>query len=344
MLSIKTKKYNLELNHQFKISGYARTSTPILLIKLQYNNFIGFGEASFPQYLEDNYQTADEYLNQVELEKIKPENLQESISYIYGLTEKNFAIKAAFDIAIHDLYAKIQNKPLYQILGFEKSEPKATSFTIGISEERELESKIKEAESFKILKIKLGSEDDKKIIENVRKFTNKPLYVDINQGWTDRVFALEMIYWLTERGVEFIEQPLKVGRFEDSAWLTEHSPIPLIADESVKNTEDIIRLKGVFAGINVKLMKTGGISEAYRLIDTAKAYGMKIMLGCMTETSCAISAAASLMSLADWLDLDGNLLIKNDPFYGIETINGEIIQTDKVGIGVSLKEDYENLL
>lgn len=344
MLSIKTKKYNLELKHEFTISSYTRTSTPVLLIKLQYDNFIGFGEASFPQYLEDNYQTAEEYINLVDISKINPENLQESIAYVYGLTEKNYAIKAAFDIALHDLHSKLLNKPLYQILGVEKSEPKATSFTIGISEEKDLEKKILEANSFKILKIKLGSENDKKIIENVRKYTNKPLYVDINQGWTDRVFALEMIYWLTEKGVVFIEQPLKVGRFEDSAWLTEHSPIPLIADESVKNTADIIRLKGVFAGINVKLMKTGGISEAYRLIDTAKAYGLKIMLGCMTETSCAISAASSLMSFADWLDLDGNLLIKNDPFNGIETINGELIQTDKVGIGVTLKEDYENLL
>jgi L-alanine-DL-glutamate epimerase-like enolase superfamily enzyme len=185
-----------------------------------------------------------------------------------------------------------------------------------------------------VLKVKLGRDTDKEMIETIRSVTDTPLTVDVNQGWTDRNFALEMINWLNDKNVELVEQPMPKEMVDDIAWLTENSPLPIIADESIQRLPDVIKAYGVYHGINIKLMKCTGMREAHKMLTLARSLGMKVMMGCMTETSCAISAAAQLSPMVDWADLDGNLLIKNDPYVGTKVVDGKIVLNDLPGIGL----------
>jgi L-alanine-DL-glutamate epimerase-like enolase superfamily enzyme len=209
-----------------------------------------------------------------------------------------------------------------------------TSFTIGIDKPDVVKSKTEEASAFKILKVKLGKGNEKEMIAAVRSATPVPLCVDVNQGWSDRQEALDMIFWLKEQGVLYIEQPLSKTALADTAWLTQRSPLPVIADEAFQTLADLEKVKGVYSGINVKLMKCGGMRAAYTIIKMARSLGMKVMIGCMTETSCAVTAAAQLSPLADWADLDGNLLINNDLFSGIRIAEGRVVLPEEPGIGI----------
>ena len=172
------------------------------------------------------------------------------------------------------------------------------------------------------------------MIETIRTVTDLPLAVDANQGWTDRFKALDMIYWLRDHGVVMVEQPMPVGRLDDQAWLNERSPLPLFADESIQRLVDVPAMQGLFSGINIKLMKCTGLREAHKMVDLARGLGMRVMLGCMTETSCGISAAAQLSPAVDFADLDGNLLISNDLFSGVTVVDGKLTLPTAPGIGV----------
>jgi L-alanine-DL-glutamate epimerase-like enolase superfamily enzyme len=196
--------------------------------------------------------------------------------------------------------------------------------------------KVKEAAEFKILKVKLGRDTDKEMIETIRSVSDVPLCVDVNQGWKDKNLALEMIFWLKEKGVEYVEQPMSKEKTEEIAWLTQNSPLPIIADEAVQRLTDVQSSIGIYSGINIKLMKCTGMREAHKMITLARANNMKVMIGCMTETSCAVSAAAQLSPLANWADLDGNLLISNDPYTGVKITDGKITLNDLPGIGISI--------
>ncbi len=329
------KPYTLELKHTFTISTNSRTTTPVVLTQIEHEGIIGYGEASMPPYLGESHKTVTKFLSKVNLEQFKdPFLLDEILTYIDNIDEKNTAAKASVDIALHDLVGKLLNKPWFKIWGFNKSTTPFTTFTIGIDNEEILKQKISEAEPYKILKIKLGSEDDKNLISTIRKFTNKPLAIDANQGWKDKEFALDLIFWLKEQNVQMIEQPMPKEKIDEIAWLTEKSPLPIFADESVQRLNDVISTKGVFSGINIKLMKCTGLREAHKMLILAKSLNLKVMIGCMTETSCAISAAAQLSPVVDWTDLDGNLLIKNDPFEGIKIIDGKISLNENPGIGL----------
>ncbi len=187
---------------------------------------------------------------------------------------------------------------------------------------------------YRILKVKLGRDTDRMMIDAIRDVTDTPITVDANQGWKSRDEALRMIEWLATRGVVFIEQPMPKEQIDDTAWLCARSPLPLIADESVQRLADVPRVQGVFHGINIKLMKSTGLREAHRMIAVARALGLKVMLGCMTETSCAISAAAQLSPLVDWADLDGAVLITNDCFEGATIVDGKVTLSERPGIGV----------
>jgi len=191
------------------------------------------------------------------------------------------------------------------------------------------------AAPYKILKVKLGRDTDRELITTIRQVTDQPLTVDANQGWRDREDALRMSEWLATQGVLFIEQPMPKEQIDDTAWLRERSPLPLMADESVQRLRDVPAARGVFDGINIKLMKCTGLHEAHQMITLARQLNLKVMLGCMTETSCAISAAAQLSPLADWVDLDGALLIKNDLFNGAQLVDGKIIPTEAPGLGLT---------
>ncbi|MFM8617592.1 MAG: enolase C-terminal domain-like protein, partial [Opitutaceae bacterium] len=195
----------------------------------------------------------------------------------------------------------------------------------------------REASPYRIIKVKLGRDDeaDRAMIEAIRSVSSVPITVDANQGWADRERALRMIEWLAARQVLFVEQPVPKEQLDAAAWLRQRSPLPLIADESVQRLVDVPKLRGVYDGINIKLMKCTGLREAHRMIVVARSLGLKVMLGCMTETSCAVSAAAQLSPLVDWADLDGALLIANDCFDGMTVVDGRITLPDRPGIGVA---------
>ena len=280
----------------------------------------------------------DLYSGIPKLKHFKPQSFSTICQEIAALsgqfTPDNKAAKASVDIALHDLIGKLMNQPWYNIWGYDKSKTPFTSFTIGIDTPDVVRQKVKEAEEFKILKVKLGLDNDKEMIETIRSVTDKPLVTDVNQGWKDRNHALEMIHWLKERGVEFIEQPMAKENIDDHAWLTERSPIPIIADEAIQRLPDVMKAYGAYHGINIKLMKSTGMREAQKMLNLARGLGMKVMIGCMTETSCAISAAAQLSPMVDWADLDGALLISNDAFEGTKVIDGKVELSELPGIGV----------
>lgn len=329
--------YELKLRQVFAVSSYSRTTTPGVQVKIEHDGLIGYGEASMPPYLGETVASVMAFLNQVDLSRFTdPFQLEEILEHINQLAPGNTAAKASVDIALHDLVGKMLDAPWYRIWGFSTDTIPPTSYTLGIDEPELMKKNArKAAENFRLLKIKLGTSADRQIIEAIRAVTSLPMIVDVNQGWKDRYEALDMIYWLNEQNIVMIEQPMPKGQLQDIAWLTQHSPLPIFADESVQGLCDIPRLRDVFTGINIKLMKCTGMREAWKMINLAKALDMKVMIGCMTETSCAISAAAQLAPAADFIDLDGNLLIANDLFDGVKVMDGKLFLNDSPGIGVS---------
>ena len=335
-MKLSWKPYELQLKHAFNISTYSRKTTPVVLTTIEYDGLVGYGEASLPPYLGETQASVIEFLKKVDLSGFSnPLELEEIIHYIDSIAENNTAAKASVDIALHDLAGKIIGKPWHQLWGLKKENVPDTTFTIGIDTDEVVRQKVREVEGqFKILKVKLGGTDDKRMIETIRSVTALPLAVDANQGWKDKHQALDMILWLKEKGIVMIEQPMPKYNLDPIAWLTEESPLPIFADESVQRLRDVERMKGVFSGINIKLMKCTGMREAWQMRNLAQALGMKVMIGCMTETSCAISAATQLAPGLDFADLDGALLIQNDAFEGATLQNGKIIATDFPGIGI----------
>ena len=328
--------YELQLQHTFTVSSYSRNTTPGVQVEIDYQGFTGYGEASMPPYLGQSVESVTAFLQQVDLEQFAdPFCLEDILEYVDSLSPGDTAAKAAVDIALHDLVGKMLGAPWYRIWGYDAAKAPSTTFTIGIDTPEVMKEKTLEcAGRFNILKVKLGTDRDKEIIETIRSVTDLPLAVDVNQGWDERFQALDMIYWLKERGVVMVEQPLAIGRYDDQAWLNERSPLPIFADESVQRLSDVPRMHGLFSGINIKLMKCTGLREAHRMVELARALGMKVMLGCMTETSCAVSAAAQLSPAVDFADLDGNLLISNDLFSGVTVVDGKLTLPSAPGIGV----------
>jgi L-Ala-D/L-Glu epimerase / N-acetyl-D-glutamate racemase len=334
------KPYILELKHPFGISYYTRKDTPIVLTEIAYNGEVGYGEASMPQYLGETQESVIKFLSKVDLRNYNdPKDIDNILNYVDLIEEGNNAAKASVDIALHDLVGKILGIPVYKYFGLNKPTDAFTSYTIGIDSTVTIRNKLDEASEFKYYKIKLGAKNDKEIIETVRKYTDSDLFVDVNQGWKDKIYALDMIEWLAEYNVILVEQPLPKAQIDDLAWLNENSPLPILADEAVLRLNDIFQVKDIYSGINIKLMKSTGLREATAMIKKARDLDMKIMLGCMTETSCAVTAAAHLCSLADWLDLDGPLLVKNDIFKGISYSEGSLHLNDLPGIGIVRKKN-----
>jgi len=327
--------FNLELRHPFSIAGFTRTSTPLLLLKLTYENIDGYGEASMVPYLGESYESAESFLKKVDWSRfIHPFNFDEVISYLNSIDTGNSAIKAAIDIALNDINGKILQKPCFEIYKADPSKMPVTSYTIGIDTLEIIKEKVAEAKGFKVLKVKLGSANDKELISAIRSVSNLPLYADANQGWTDRKMAIDLIYWLHDQGVLLIEQPMDKKNIDGNAWLTGRSPIPILADEAVQRLSDIDLIKGAYHGINIKLMKSGGMYEAHQMILKARSYGMKVMIGCMSETSVATLAGLALAPLCDWVDLDGPFLTKNNPFDQPDFELGRYILKDLPGLGL----------
>jgi len=307
-----------------------------MLLKIEHEGVTGYGEASMVPYMGESYESATAFLHLVDWKKIQyPFDFKEIIAYLDSLAHGQPAIKAAIDIALNDIQGKLLNKPCYEIYGADPAKMPVTSYTIGLDTPEIIREKLKDAEAFKVIKVKLGRDNDQEIIETIRCMTNVPLYVDANQGWADKIKAIDLIYWLHNQGVVLIEQPMDKNNLDGNAWLTERSPIPLLADEAVQRLTDMDKLKGAYHGINVKLMKSCGMYEGHQMILKARSFGMKVLVGCMSETSCATLAAAALAPLCNWADLDGPWLTKNNPFIDPAFENGKYILKDLPGLGLT---------
>ena len=335
------KIHRLNLKHTWTISRNSSDYKDNVFVRFQRDGITGWGEAApNVRYGE----SAEKTLDRLEAAR----RAVESADWLHyadlkttvdrAITDQSCA-KAAFDIGLLDWVGKKFGQPLFRLFGLDPARTPITTFSIGIDTPDVIKQKVEEASEFPILKIKVGRENDAEILAAVRSVTKKPLRVDANEGWKTKEQALEKIKWLEDQGVEFIEQPLPSTMLEETAWLRERVNMPIIADESVKSAADIPKLAASFDGINIKLMKSGGIQEALTMIKMARALGMKTMLGCMIESSVAIAAAAHLSPLVDYADLDGNLLISNDPFRGTQVEKGKLILPDRPGLGVEIVPD-----
>ena len=334
-LNLSFEPYELKLRHSFNLAKYSRTTTPDVQVKLEYDGIVGYGEASMPPYLGESVDSVSSFLSKLDLAQFTdPFRIEDIHEYMDSVAPDNRAAKASVDIALHDLLGKIMGQPWYKIWGLNPDKAPDTSFTIGIDTADVVRKKVDEAAPYNVLKVKMGLDNDKELVDIIREKTDRPICVDANQGWNDKEKALEMCYWLAERNCLFVEQPMPKEKFDETAWLRERSPLPIIADEFLQRLPDVRRASQAYDGINIKLMKSTGMHEAYKMTVLAKSLGMKVMLGCMTETSCAVTAAAQLSPMVDWADLDGNLLIANDKFDGIKIVNGKVTIPDRPGIGV----------
>jgi L-alanine-DL-glutamate epimerase-like enolase superfamily enzyme len=250
---------------------------------------------------------------------------------------ENASAKTAISAALHDLIGRRHGLPLYRWLGLDLARIPPTSFTIGIAEPEEMRRKVEEADPYTILKIKMGFAGDVEVLERIRAMTDKPIRVDANEGWT-RAEALARLPLLEDLGVELLEQPVPAADRDGLALVSGATAIPVVADESCRTTADLAGLLGVVDAVNVKLAKTGSIGEAVRLMTAARALHFGVFLGCMVESSLGIAAAAHLAPLADWVDLDGHLLLSDDPFEGLRLEDGRVLpDADAPGLGVRPK-------
>lgn len=337
-LNLSFAPYELKLRHAFNLAKYQRTTTPDVQVQIEYDGIIGYGEASMPPYLGESVDSVTSFLSKLDLSQFSdPFRIEDIMAYLESVAPNNRAAKASVDIALHDLLGKIMGQPWYKIWGLNPQKCPNTSFTISYdADPAEMKAKIDETAPFKVIKIKMGLDHDKELVNAIRSRTDTAICVDVNQGWSDKEQALEMCHWLAERNCLFVEQPMPKEMIDETAWLRERSPLPIIADEFLQRLPDVKRAAAAYDGINIKLMKSTGMHEAYQMAVLARSLGMKIMLGCMTETSCAVTAAAQLAPMVDWADLDGNLLIANDRFDGIKIVEGKVTIPDRPGIGVEL--------
>lgn len=312
-----------------------RTSTPVTLVKIVWQGVTGIGEAAMPPYLGESHHSAGLFLQKAaELrmnEQFDPFTFHLAVD---GIAPGNTAAKAALDLAYHDLWGKILGMPLSVLLAV-NGQQKASTFTVGIAVPELIRQKIREglAAGFRQFKAKLGGSDDRAIILAIRQETNLPLFADVNQGWESAEKALEMIHWLKEHNVLFVEQPLKKDDHEGHHRLFEESPLPVFADESCQRLADVEKMAGLFHGINVKLMKCTGLHEALQMVKKARELQLQTMIGCMTETSCATLAGAAIAPLFDYTDLDGPWIIASQPFSTPVLQDGIIVNPGLPGIG-----------
>ena len=331
MISLRHYHQELHLRHTFRLARGASDKRHNLILELEHQGLSGLGEAAPIERYSQDWQSAARAAEDMVAHLDHPRSFYDSANRVAVPGQP--AAEAAVDMALRDLVGKRLEVPLYELLGLDPQATPPTSFTIGMDTPEVVAEKVREASDYEILKVKMGSDNDREVLEAVRDLTDRPLRIDANEGWT-LDGAVDRLEWLDSMGVELVEQPLPEGELEATRELRRLSPIPLIADESVHRAADIPRLAESFDGINIKLMKCGGIGEALRMIAAARAHGMQIILGCMVETSLAITGAAHLSPLVDYADLDGNLLVSNDPFLGATVERGRLVLPSQPGLGV----------
>lgn len=326
----------LELKHAWTIARSTSTFKENVFVRLEKDGLIGLGEAAhnvrYGETLESTFETIEKA--KPILQSSNPWHYVDLAKAIQDICPGQTAAKAGMDMALMDWICKKLDLPFYRFLGLDPKKAPQTNFSIGIDTMEIIKDKVREAEAYPLLKIKMGKENDEEVMAAVRSVTQKTLRVDANEGWKDKETAVRKIEWLAQNGVDLVEQPMPADMLEETAWVRERAKIPIVADESVKSSKDIPKLAEAFDGINIKIDKAGGLQEALRMIWMARSLNMKIMLGCMVSSSLSITAAAHLSPLVDYADLDGNLLISNDPFEGVKVKDGWLILPDRPGLGV----------
>jgi L-alanine-DL-glutamate epimerase-like enolase superfamily enzyme len=334
--AIETSVVRLRLRHTWTTVMSSSDYRDNLHLRYTRDGVTGLGEgAPIVRYKEDaaSARWTVESLRQL-LQSADPWQFSKVMAEVFRRVEGEHAAKAAIDIALVDWVTQRLGVPLYRYLGLDPRDTPLTTFSIGIDTPEVTRQKVREAESFPILKIKVGLSTDEETIAAVRSVTTKPLRVDANEGWKDKEEAVRKINWLESQGVELVEQPMPAPMLEEMRWVRARVHIPILADEACLHPADIPKLADAFDGVNIKLMKCGGIQEALRMIQMARSLGMKTMLGCMIESSIGVTAAAHLSPLVDYADLDGNLLIANDPYTGVKVEKGKLVLPDRPGLGL----------
>ena len=333
-----TEIKRLKLRHTWTTTMSSSEFRDTLHVRYTNQNITGVGEgAPIVRYHEDA-EGARQTVESLKafLISADPWQFQKVMADVFHRIEGQFAAKAAIDIAMLDWIGKKLGVPLYRYFGLDPDATPVTTFSIGIDTPEKTREKVREAEAFPVLKIKVGLKTDEETIDAVRSVTRKPLRVDANEGWTDKEEAVRKINWLESQGVEFVEQPMPAAMLEETRWVRRRVHLPIIADEACLNAAAVPHLVDAYDGVNVKLDKCGGIQESMRTIQVAKALGMKTMLGCMVSSSVSVTAAAHLSPLVDYADLDGNLLIANDPYLGVQVRQGKLILPTDPGLGLKL--------
>jgi L-alanine-DL-glutamate epimerase-like enolase superfamily enzyme len=337
MVCLKYFSYNLNLSEVFTVSSNSRTKTEAIFIELSYHDYIGYGQASFPPYMKEKRDDNLVFLSKIDLSGFQePFNISEIHQYLDNIDTSCQPSKAAIDIAFYDLIGKLNSVPVYQLFNLRNDKKISTSFTIGMGNDDFVLNQLEKAKNYPILKIKLGSDNslNKHIIQLIRKKSSQSIIVDFNQAFKNVDDALNIIDFLSVNNVLLVEQPLSVEMEENYLILKHKSNLPIFGDESIQDINDLKNKSELFHGINIKLMKSGGISKAYEMVQVAKEKNLKLMLGCMTESIVATTAAAHIASLFDFIDIDGHQLINNDPFKGISIKDGEVFLKDSFGLGV----------
>jgi L-alanine-DL-glutamate epimerase-like enolase superfamily enzyme len=325
----------LRPRHAFTLSRESIREKQTFFVELQYDDVMGKGEAAPMAHLGETPALCRTALDRIA--EALPESTgdyETLIRSLEAIAPTAPAARAAVDAAIMDCVGRSSNVPLFRLLGIVPANMPPTSMTIAIDSPDRVRERAKEARNFRVLKLKLGGKWDHAMVSAVRDVTDTLIRGDANEGYSNRETALREIEWLAERNVELVEQPLKADRIDDMIWLKERSPLPLIADEAFMQVRDLPRIAGGYDGINIKLVKCGGTLAAREAFAAARASGLKVMLGCTIESSLGIAAAAHLAPLADYVDLDGNLLVANDPFDGHPIIDGRIALRDAPGLGI----------
>jgi L-alanine-DL-glutamate epimerase-like enolase superfamily enzyme len=334
-VELRTRTAQLALAETFGIARGSRTTQSVVQVELQHDGFVGRGEAAPVYYRGGSIESASEFLTEVAPALIgdDPFALEEIGSRLADV-EGEGAGKAALDAALHDWVGRRLGVPVWRLLGLSPGAP-PTSYTISIDSIEGTRDRVRRARDFRRLKIKMGGPDDLERLEAVRSETDVPLRVDANEGWT-LDSAAELMPALVELGVEFVEQPFPAADLDSFQGLSELRPRPpVVVDEGCQDLSDVAPAAAYADGINVKLAKSGGIREAVRMIHAARALGLHVMLGCMVESQLGVAPAAAIASLADWVDLDGHLLLADEPFSGLRFDNGRVLPGDGPGLGLT---------
>ncbi len=340
-MSLKFFPYQLTTKDPFGTAHGTRYHTDIVLVSLEQNGFTGYGEASMPPYYEESQDMMLSFLGRIEVaELLSYEEISEVHAYLDTIDTQHTATKCAIDIAWHDLKSKQRGLNLADFLNINCKDA-TTSMTIGIEEISRMIEKVKRYNHFPSLKVKLNGQNDIEVISEIRNIYQGDILVDANQAWDTAAQGINTAAMFESLGVGLIEQPFKKGALSLNNALRDATSIPIVADEDCQRLGDVNNLSQYFDGINIKLMKCTGIYEAMQMIKAARALNLKIMLGCMTESSIGISAASYLASMVDWCDLDGNLLISNDVARGVDGSKGQIILPKDFGIGVKINQHID---